>query len=134
MKTTILTILITFFSIGSFAQTSESESENHQKKSAEFEAYYNKADYNSIFEMYAQVMRDALPLDKTKTFFGGLNKQAGKIIERSFIEYNHQGYASYKTKFEKGIFKLNIHLNSDKKVDGFFIKPFIESEEPVKKK
>jgi len=121
MKTTILTILITFFSIGSFAQTSESE--NHQKKSAEFEAYYNKADYNAIFNMYAQVMKDALPLDKTKAFFGGLNKQVGKIEERSFIEYNTGGAAVYK----KDTAQLIIHFNSKNEIDGFFIKPFTES-------
>jgi len=131
MKTRILTILITLISIGGFSQTEESNS--HKKISTKFQTNYNKEDYSSIFEMFAQNMKDALPLEKTTNFLKGLKFQAGNIKERSFIEYNTKDYASYKTTFEKGTFKLHIHLNKSNEIDGLLVQPFPE-EESVKKK
>ena len=91
-----------------------------------FIEYYNAKDYTAVFSMFAEIMKDALPMDKTSEFFSTLNSQVGKIENKEFIKYENETYASYKTKFEQAILTLNISLDEKKKINGLFIKPFVE--------
>jgi len=74
--------------------------------------------------MFSVEMKNALPLNKTKDFFAGLNKLAGTIMERDFVKYEMQTYSSYKTKFERGLFSVNISIDNNAKINGLFVKPF----------
>ena len=87
---------------------------------------YNNDDYNAIFLMFADVMKEALPIEKTTEFLKGLKSQAGNINNQEFIKYENGTYASYKSTFERGIFALNISIDDNSKINGLFIKPFIE--------
>lgn len=91
-----------------------------------FIEHYNSENYTSIFSMFAEVMKDALPMDKTSELFTTLNSQVGKIENKEFLRYENETYASYKTQFEQAILTLNISLDQDEKINGLFIKPYVK--------
>ncbi|WP_010134171.1 DUF3887 domain-containing protein [Ochrovirga pacifica] len=120
-KTTlILLILVPILSFG------QAEKENAKKISAEFEKHFNSEHYQTIFNLFSPEMKDALPLEKTIDFLKGLKTQAGNIQQREFVNYQNT-YASYKTTFQKAVFLINISINSNAKINGFFIKPYTEN-------
>ena len=87
---------------------------------------YNNNDYNAIFSMFADVMKEALPIDKITEFSKGLKSQAGNITNREFVKYENGTYASYKTTFERAVFVLNISIDDNSKINGLLVKPFAE--------
>jgi murein DD-endopeptidase MepM/ murein hydrolase activator NlpD len=100
------------------------EPEKYKSVVNEFKNNYNSDQFESIFNMFAPDMQKALPLEKTKVFFSGLYAEAGKIQECKFSNLDQGGTASYETKFDKGVFLINVTLNEDSKINGFYIKPF----------
>lgn len=121
MRKIFLILTVTLSISKSFGQTVNA---TYKRIADEFEAYYNSEKYDSIFAMFSVEMANALPLDKTKEFFTGLNGQAGKITQIEFIKYEMQTYASYKTQFERALFSVNISVDNNAKINGLFIKPF----------
>ncbi len=119
----ILLILIPIFSFG------QTEKETSKKVSAEFEKQYNSSEYQKIFDLFSPEMKSALPIEQTTDFLRGLKSQAGNIEKREFVNYE-QTYASYKTRFERAIFAVNISLDNNAKINGLFVKPFKESNLP----
>jgi len=122
MKNIILIVLILVVTL-SFGQTEKAENKVITEK---FVENYNNDDYDGIFSMFADVMKDALPIDKTTEFLKGLKSQAGNISNREFIKYENGTYASYKTTFERAVFVLNISIDDNSEVNGLFVKPFVE--------
>lgn len=110
----------------SFGQT---EKETAKQVSAEFEKFYNSNEYQKIFDLFSPEMKSALPIEQTTDFLKGLKTQAGKIERREFVKYE-QTYASYKTTFERTVFAVNISLDNNGKINGFFVKPFNEDNLP----
>ena len=120
----ILLILIPTLSFG------QTEKEIVKKVSAEFEKHYNSDEYQKIFDLFSSEMKSALPIEQTTDFLKGLKNQAGKIQKREFVKYE-QTYASYKTTFERAVFDVNISLDNNAKINGFFVKPFKEDNLPI---
>lgn len=120
---TIIVILLTLIVNLSFGQT---EKTANKAVTERFVENYNKDDYNAIFSMFSDAMKAALPLEKTTDFVKGLKSQAGHITKREFLNYENDTYASYKTTFERAIFVLNISIDDNSKVNGIFVKPFVE--------
>lgn len=109
---------------------SQTEKENYKKVSAQFEELYNASEYEKIFEMFADEMKAALPLEQTKVFFQGLNTQTGKITSREFDKYVNGTFASYKTKFERALFAIDISVNESMQINGLLVKPFVDGNLP----
>lgn len=122
MKYIILIVLSLLVHL-SFGQT---EKTANKIVTENFIKNYNNDDYNAIFLIFADVMKEALPIEKTTEFLKGLKSQAGNIKNQEFIKYENGTYASYKSTFERGIFALNISIDDNSKINGLFIKPFIE--------
>lgn len=95
-----------------------------------FEINYNADKLDAIFASFSPEMQQALPLDKTKEFFAGLKTVAGKITQRTFVNYQ-QSYASYKTNFERALYSVNISVDNHAKINGLFVKPF-QGKQPAK--
>jgi CubicO group peptidase (beta-lactamase class C family) len=93
----------------------------------DFESKYNAEEYASIFNGFSPEMKLALPLDQAKQFLNGLQNQYGKIESTTFVGYEQGSYATYKTTFEKGILGLHFSLDGGNKINGLFLKPYIES-------
>ncbi|MFZ1514485.1 MAG: DUF3887 domain-containing protein [Saprospiraceae bacterium] len=119
----ILYVFITFMFMMSIANA-QVEPDHYKSALKAFVQNYNNEQLESIFSMFAPDMQKALPLEKTKAFFAGLHAQAGKIQECKFIEIDPGGTASYETKFDNGVFLLNVTLSEDSKINGFYIKPY----------
>lgn len=119
----ILIIILTLIVNSSFGQTEKSANQIVTEK---FVTNYNNDDYKAIFSMFAEVMKEALPIDKTTEFLKGLKSQAGNITNREFVKYENGTYASYKTRFEHAVFVLNISINDNSEINGLFVKPFVE--------
>ncbi len=128
MKRLILLItVIAFWGCDNSANDKvDTERKDNKVVTEKFVRNYNDDDYNGIFSMFADVMKEALPLDKTTEFLKGLKFQAGNISEREFIKYENGTYASYKTTFERGVFVLNISIDDNSDIIGFLVKPFVE--------
>lgn len=100
-----------------------------RKVTDDFVLHYNAGDYDEIFAMFSAEMQNALPLEQTKDFLTGLNRQAGKITKREFLKYE-QTYASYKTTFERGLLIVNISVDKHDKINGLFVRPYVENNAP----
>ncbi|MCW3788922.1 DUF3887 domain-containing protein [Plebeiibacterium sediminum] len=125
MKNLILIVLF-LVPIWSFGQE---EKETSKKISAEFEKLYNSGEYQNIFNLFSPEMKIALPIEKATDFFSSLKTQAGNITSRKFAKYE-MTYASYVTNFERALFVVNISLDSNEKINGFYVKPFKDNSLP----
>ncbi len=126
MRKMLLVFIIHLITLNLFGQTEKAE---YKTVADKFEEYYNSAKYDSVFSLFSTEMQSALPLDKTREFLESLTSRAGKITKRQFLKYQ-QSYASYKTNFERGVLALNISVDADSKINGLFIKPFIDDSLP----
>lgn len=122
MKNIILIVLTLIVNL-SLGQT---EKPDNKIISEKFVKHYNNDNYKGIFIMFADVMKEALPIDKTTAFLKNLKSQAGNIINREFIKYENGTYASYKTTFERAVFALNISIDDNSRINGLMVKPFAE--------
>jgi len=126
MRSVFIFLILIAFSIHSGAQT---ETTGSKATAERFQRCYNRAAYDSLFSLFSPEMQSALPLDKTTAFFSGLKTSAGKITHMQFVKYS-EGYASYKTNFERALFAVNISSDDHDLVNGLFVKPFKEDNLP----
>ena len=126
MKKICLTILTLMVMVHVYAQLENSE---YKTVVDNFINYYNNNQSETIFNQFSLDMQQAMPLQKTNEFFSGLKQQIGKITERNFIKFQSP-FAVYQIKFEKGVFALNISIDSSSKINGFTIKPYIPDNLP----
>lgn len=116
--------------LSTFATFCQSENDVQKKVAASFEKFFNASQYDSIFNQFSPDMQNALPLQKTVDFLSGLKAQAGNILAREFNNFKAP-YVSYKTKFEKALFDLQLAVGNDRKIYGLFVKPFVAGNLPV---
>jgi len=90
--------------------------------------YYNRMQYDSIFSMFSQEMKVALPLNKTKAFFTQLNKNDGSIEKHTFIT-TKAGDSRYRVEFQNSVLWLDISQNRYGKLDGLTFTPYDGPEE-----
>jgi CubicO group peptidase (beta-lactamase class C family) len=116
----IVSILIVNLSFG------QMEGSTNKIVTKDFVENYNSVDYEAIFSMFSDEMQEALPIDKTIEFLTGLKFQAGNITGLGFVKYENGTYASYKTTFDNAVLILNISIDDDSKINGLFVRPFME--------
>ncbi|MBJ9954932.1 MULTISPECIES: serine hydrolase [unclassified Acinetobacter] len=117
MKRLILTLLLILTSISIFAQN-----ENYKIVMDNLINNYNADQYEKIFNDYSAEMQQALPLEKNQQFFSGLKAKAGKIESKAFLNDQQDGYALYKTKFEKMELTVKISLDHQNHINGLLFK------------
>ena len=122
MKKIILLVLTLIVNL-SYGQTEKADNKIITEKIVE---HFNDDNYNGIFLMFADELKEALPIETTTEFLKNLKSQAGNITNQEFKKYENGTYASYKTTFERGIFALNISIDDNSKVNGLLVKPFAE--------
>jgi murein DD-endopeptidase MepM/ murein hydrolase activator NlpD len=130
MQKLLFTVALIATMSGLFGQT---EKPIYKTAADKFETFYNAAQYDSIFALFSAETQKALPLDKTTDFLKGLYAQAGKITGRQFSRYQ-ASYASYKTNFERAAFVLSISVDNNEKINGLFVKPYVEENLPKKER
>ena len=121
MRKNFLIILILIFCNITFSQKNKVE-----QPFEKFISDYNSASYHLIFESLSGSMRQTLPIEKTKDFFGGLQLQAGTIIASELYKSDDNSSATFKTTFERSIFLIQISVDAKNKITGLLVNPFIE--------
>lgn len=114
-----------FFFISSCAQPEVIKPKTLTDK---FVNFYNQKLYDSVFNLFSDEMKAALPPDKTIEFFSNLQLQAGAIEKYEFKKMK-QTYFQYKTNFTNTVFMLSISEESSGKINGLFVAPYSEEEE-----
>lgn len=82
-----------------------------------FAGYYNAQQYDSIFYLFSQEMKEALPLHETKEFFSQLQKDAGSLVKYPFVT-RKENYARHRAEFANAVFWMDISQNQYGKIDG----------------
>ena len=103
----------------------QTEKAKNQIVADNFMEMYNGANYQGIFSMFSEGMKEAVPQGETLSFLTGLKSQAGNITQREFIQYEKETYALYKTTFERAVLVLHISIDTNSKINGLLVKPFI---------
>lgn len=91
--------------------------------------YFNRKQVDSIFQIFSEEMKGALPLDKTRAFFTQLYKDYGSIEKHTFISKN-AGADRYRAEFQNSVLWLDISQNQYGKVDGLRFTPYDGPEVP----
>lgn len=107
----------------------QTEKANYKAVVDDFEKNYNSDSFDAVFLSFADEMKVALPLIKTKEFLTGLKNRAGKISGREFLKYE-SSWAVYKTIFERTTLLLNISIDDHSKINGLLVKPFADNNLP----
>ena len=118
MRLTLI-LLFSLFFVNVYAQL---ETESSKLLSAKFVKHYNTNQPDSIFGLFSSETKIGLPLDKTKSFINQLHQNFGKINTLTFETYQ-DGYAAYKTQFEKGLLTLSIAVK-EQNIIGLAAKPY----------
>ncbi len=129
MRTLLLTPVFFLFLNSALGQPEKVQSKTIADN---FEKNYNSTNFEAIFDGFSTDMQGHLPLKETKGFLGEIKKEAGQITKREFIKYKN-GFAVYKTTFEKTVFGIHIAVDNNSKINGLFVEPYIE-EKVVKNK
>lgn len=126
-KNYLLILPLVLLSLMTFAQAEKIE---NKYSASRFKDFHNRNSVDSIYNLFSPEMQAALPKDKAHEFLGALKAQAGAIQRMEFKKYDGP-YASYITTFDKGTFAVNIALDANHRINGFFVKPY-EDESLVK--
>lgn len=121
MKKILFIFLFTIISNKVFSQN-----EKHNVIFKDFKQNFNQGNFENIFNGFSDEMKNALPIEKTKEFLGGLKLQAGNIEDGAFVKFENQSFAVYKTEFEKSILAVNISIDAKNLINGFYVKPFVD--------
>ena len=105
---------------------SQTENADYEVVVSDFEENYNANNFEAIFSMFSNNLKTTIPLDKATSFLTNLKTQAGNITSREFVTYKNETYASFKTTFERVVLVLNISIDDNSKINGLFVKPFVE--------
>ncbi|SFD80044.1 hypothetical protein SAMN05518672_103266 [Chitinophaga sp. CF118] len=83
-----------------------------------FKRYYNQQQADSLYSMYAPVMKTVLPLEKTVSTISQLHTQLGELKSVTLTN-EEKSYNIYKAVFTSNTFKMVLSLNNDNLLEGF---------------
>jgi len=130
MKKVILVLTVGLLTSSLFAQTEKSA---YKVVVDKFVSYYNESQPDKIFNQFSAEMKTAMPIEKAQQFITGLRQRLGRIKEHKFIKYKST-YAAYKTQFVNGVFTLNISIDKESQINGFFVRPYVPDNIPIIKR
>jgi len=119
----IFLLLLTFW----ISNSSIAQEDPYSRAVNFFILNFNTEKYDLIFENFSQEMKQALPLQNTKQFLADVKNHAGKIEGLEFLNFQQGTFAAYKTSFEKSLMTVLISIDDQNKIDGLYIKPYLDS-------
>src|SRR5690606_5317169 len=118
-KNIILIFIFIVAASGAYPQTDTKASNPALKKFLKFYSQ-NKAD--SIFNLFSEDTKAALPLDKTKQLVAQLHNQLGSIVKSEYLPGTPE-YNVYKNFFEKPGYALFLNFDAGNEIIGLFLRP-----------
>jgi len=95
----------------------QAEPANYTIAVDKFKTFYNAGQPDSVFNMFSDDMKLALPLDQFKTTTTQLKLQLGYLNKTEFVKYNAP-LGIYRATFQNAIYLLNIALNNNNQFTG----------------
>jgi pimeloyl-ACP methyl ester carboxylesterase len=117
MKSYLLCIILFCFVLNCGAQ------KDYQKIAERFQQFYNQEQSDSIFNLYAPVLKEQLSLEKNRAVITGLHVKFGDLRQLSLLKQD-TGYAKYKASFKDQTLTLVLALNSADLIEGLRFIPF----------
>ena len=96
---------------------------NYQAVADKFQQFYNQELADSIFNMYAPIMKEHLPQEKNRTVMSGLHIQFGELRSLGLLKQD-TGYARYKASFKDQTLTLVLALNKENLIEGLRFIPY----------
>lgn len=97
--------------------------DTYAKAIEDYKLYYNARSYDSLYNMFAPEMKNAISLDVLKQQMNGLHQQVGTIGDILFLE-NVEGGKVYKVDHKSMSFEYSIFLNSENQIIGLRPQPY----------
>jgi uncharacterized protein len=107
---------------------------NYQSVADKFQQFYNQELADSIFNMYAPIMKEHLPQEKNRTVMSGLHIQFGELRSLGVLKQD-TGYVRYKASFKDQTLTMVLALNKENLIEGLRFIPYTPqpaAEEKVK--
>jgi len=117
MKNYIFYIILTCFVLECSGQ------KDYQQVADKFQQFYNLEQSDSIFNLYAPVLKDQLSLEKNRAVITGLHVQFGDLRQLSLLKQD-TGYAKYKASFKDQTLTLVLALNNADLIEGLRFIPY----------
>ena len=106
---------------------------NYEDISEKFLVFYNDEKPDSVFAMYTTVLKEKLPIEKTRAVFSGLHIQYGDLKSLDLLKQD-SGFNAYKAIFSHQTLTLLLALTDDHLIEGFRLVPYDSGQFPVEKK
>ena len=90
-----------------------------------FKSKINQNDYVSIFEMFGQEMKDALPREDAIVFFDNIHKGFGRMGSSEYLYYKTP-FHLFKTECAFGVLNIHFSVNEEDQIVGLYIVPYKE--------
>ena len=113
----LLFLIVPIFCFG------QTQSDNYLKAIQDYKQYYNTRSYDSLYNMFADEMKNVITLDVLKQQMEGLHQQVGVIGDISFLEKVNGGKV-YKVNHKSMPLEYSINLNSENQIIGLRPQPY----------
>ncbi len=101
---------------------------NYQFVADKFQQFYNQELADSIFNLYAPIMKEHLSQEKNRTVMSGLHVQFGELKSLGLLKQD-TGYVKYKASFKDQTLTMVLALNRENLIEGLRFIPY--TPEPV---
>lgn len=106
---------------------------DYDRVSSKLVAFYNAAQYDSIWHLYANNMKEHQDLEQAKGFFTEAKKQLGRMTSKEFGHRKDKGVV-YKLSFDGTDMSLGISLDKDNKISGLTITQYVATDSPARER
>lgn len=97
--------------------------ENYEAAAVKFEQYFNAGQYDSLFGMFSDTLKQALPLESLEAAMKPFRQQIGEIKKLTF-ERMFDDTALYRADFEAFVLTVTITLDEEDKFSGLYLIPY----------
>jgi hypothetical protein len=102
---------------------------NYTVVAEKFYRFYNQQTPDSIFFLYSSMLKEKLPLEKTRALFSGMHVEFGELKSLVLVKQD-SGFNSYKASFSHQTLSLLLALTNEDLIEGFRLVPFVQEQFP----
>ncbi len=103
---------------------------DHKAVIARFENFYNKGQFDSVYSMYSTDMKNTVSRGNANMYLSNLRMDAGAIVTKD-LEKSESDCAVYKAKFENSLFSIFMCIDTQGKLIGYNIRPYVPDTLPI---
>lgn len=124
------TLFVSLFLAQFFSAAAQNKPELYANKIKKFQNFYNQQNADSLYGMYSEQLRIALPLVKTKEMLNALNGQFGKLNNYTLATESDEKNV-YTGTFEKTLLSIVFTLNAQGELAGLLFQPIKTEAEKI---